>query len=107
MRGARIADLLGGKWGRIIPADAGSTYKFPLPDDPLEDHPRGCGEHAQMTEYENEWQGSSPRMRGAHHDSESDRLESGIIPADAGSTTKFQQVAQNAGDHPRGCGEHP
>ena len=126
MRGALWSDVIVTSKGRIIPADAGSTtptqsiqlsqadhprgcgeHRQERPErDPGADHPRGCGEHAQMTEYENEWQGSSPRMRGAHHDSESDRLESGIIPADAGSTERIDGLEAVYEDHPRGCGEH-
>ena len=51
-------------------------------------------------------QGSSPRMRGAHpHDANhGDHFR--IIPADAGSTRRFEMSFGGFWDHPRGCGEH-
>ncbi len=70
----------------IIPADAGSTELDP-DDRPI--HP-----------------GSSPRMRGAHHETLHLARGMGIIPADAGSTSLLLTGEATPGDHPRGCGEH-
>ena len=50
--------------------------------------------------------GSSPRMRGALRGKEYMCVDPGIIPADAGSTVKSAVYCGQAGDHPRGCGEH-
>ena len=45
-------------------------------------------------------------MRGARRETEDNRYTPGIIPADAGSTSKVRTVVFPARDHPRGCGEH-
>ena len=90
----------------IIPADAGSTRIQGLAQAAAVDHPRGCGEHG-LTNFSNgEFQGSSPRMRGAPVSSSSVSLPLGIIPADAGSTQRSWLARPSSTDHPRGCGEH-
>ena len=66
MRGARLIGVRVGISGRIIPADAGSTNEAISFLGISKDHPRGCGEH-----------GLGQRMADQ---------ETGIIPADAGST---------------------
>ena len=110
MRGAldRITGGLG--YGRIIPADAGST-RIPRPEQPLtQDHPRGCGEHGRRTTglkaSSRCRSGSSPRMRGAQDGDLYVYGCRGIIPADAGSTEAASSSWMNLQDHPRGCGEH-
>ena len=91
---------------RIIPADAGST-RFVLDGAGFqEDHPRGCGEHEFLYEWDESIQGSSPRMRGAPKITIIDPKKVGIIPADAGSTRGRSCRAAECRDHPRGCGEH-
>ena len=45
-------------------------------------------------------------MRGAQFGHRLGQHGQGIIPADAGSTVPAKQLADTAGDHPRGCGEH-
>lgn len=52
------------------------------------------------------WEGSSPRMRGAHHVRKRREARLGIIPAYAGSTSPRSAAAARCGDHPRVCGEH-
>ena len=86
MRGA-LEDGVGGLLGDgIIPADAGSTPARPEAQRVAEDHPRGCGEHICLTYVPILMTGSSPRMRGAQGICRIQRIELGIIPADAGST---------------------
>ena len=106
MRGALVAGSLVGRLPGIIPADAGSTSTVLDPETADRDHPRGCGEHAAKHLGRHYVGGSSPRMRGAlsHHP----RMlhHSGIIPADAGSTTGVNPEIYVSEDHPRGCGEH-
>ena len=86
MRGAPRFTLAHDDRSRIIPADAGSTGERLDRMVKKRDHPRGCGEHVNEDECNNEPGGSSPRMRGALI-SHAQRLRSqGIIPADAGST---------------------
>ena len=71
---------------RIIPADAGSTFRFRGCRGWWRDHPRGCGEHSPRARMPNIRRGSSPRMRGAREQHEGPGAGLGIIPADAGST---------------------
>ena len=91
----------------IIPADAGSTEYGNSPEAEAEDHPRGCGEHLPMRYYRMLRAGSSPRMRGALTLVYDGSVHGGIIPADAGSTTRAERQMDMLQDHPRGCGEHP
>ena len=106
MRGALTVHGLLGVHDGIIPADAGSTS----PDDTYrgegKDHPRGCGEHWGTRWVMMAWIGSSPRMRGARCCAISQRVDGGIIPADAGSTLCMSLKMHLKKDHPRGCGEH-
>ena len=106
MRGALLELRCRSAKERIIPADAGSTRPRLTGPGCRRDHPRGCGEHAGHSQQDRERLGSSPRMRGARYTSIRPCRESGIIPADAGSTR--QPIDQKCfdGDHPRGCGEH-
>ena len=90
----------------IIPACAGSTQARRNPAPPLRDHPRMCGEHFTYRDGLTTLQGSSPHVRGARHGAHWRRLQFGIIPACAGSTTVMAINALESRDHPRMCGEH-
>ena len=74
---------------RIIPADAGSTPAGRWCVSASRDHPRGCGEHTVPVVMTARACGSSPRMRGAQALRYAAAYRSGIIPADAGSTTAW------------------
>ena len=95
-----------GVHGGIIPAYAGST--FPSLGEPTspEDHPRIRGEHLNWTSTFGPPPGSSPHTRGALWALHSDAVESGIIPAYAGSTRAPRRDRRSARDHPRIRGEH-
>ena len=86
MRGARPGVVAALVAGGIIPADAGSTWRWSHCRPAGQDHPRGCGEHADAAHGMNLHCGSSPRMRGAPVDDGVNLVVHGIIPADAGST---------------------
>ena len=90
----------------IIPADAGSTVISTSKTVGSPDHPRGCGEHQNKVLQAKLDEGSSPRMRGAPTDRSKSAHHSGIIPADAGSTSMGVLFSRLVKDHPRGCGEH-
>ena len=90
----------------IIPADAGSTTMRNAIDGSIKDHPRGCGEHDDRDGGRRIRVGSSPRMRGALDVGAQYNIDSGIIPADAGSTSRLICSKRRSKDHPRGCGEH-
>ena len=106
MRGARDHRGWQHPDDRIIPADAGSTCKIKTVNTSCRDHPRGCGEHANRIGWTTFEQGSSPRMRGAPLPPFLQLSATGIIPADAGSTTQRSGRLSQTTDHPRGCGEH-
>ena len=90
MRGALGVTAPAACLPRIIPADAGSTNRFPTHDCRRPDHPRGCGEHQNTPSGRNALMGSSPRMRGAL---------TRIFLTDCTRPGSWK-------DHPRGCGEH-
>ena len=106
MRGAQSLRLLGLIQLGIIPADAGSTAAIRQRRPWNPDHPRGCGEHQTICDWNPSGRGSSPRMRGALAFVAFRPLHTGIIPADAGSTSWTGFPRATSGDHPRGCGEH-
>ena len=108
MRGAPYSSTDGVGHHGIIPADAGSTEKLSYLNSVDEDHPRGCGEHSLTTIQKCTVCGSSPRMRGARVDYQTDLLPLRIIPADAGSTDCFcRESDQPAGSSPRMRGARP
>ena len=106
MRGAQLIDAFSALRRRIIPADAGSTPPPSRGWGSGRDHPRGCGEHELIRLIMTVTGGSSPRMRGAQLPCSQNALETGIIPADAGSTRARSCGCRQSQDHPRGCGEH-
>ena len=65
MRGAPVRPDTHVRYRRIIPADAGSTFRRQRPIAVVKDHPRGCGEHLAAGFNWHLTTGSSPRMRGA------------------------------------------
>ena len=90
----------------IIPACAGSTNSSMVFPVDKRDHPRMCGEHGRVVTVNGNVKGSSPHVRGARWPHLHAIVESGIIPACAGSTSVFRVRFAMQGDHPRMCGEH-
>ena len=90
----------------LIPASAGSTYRWWSPGFPSWAHPRVRGEHCRRSRGTPSWTGSSPRPRGALGGVHRVPSSSGLIPASAGSTAKgvVHQFKNRA--HPRVRGEH-
>ena len=107
VRGAAIpADVLGTASG-IIPACAGSSYRYagvPLCGG---DHPRVCGEQKRYSMVARLVMGSSPRVRGAEPVPLRRGCFSRIIPACAGSRNIYKMNQKAYWDHPRVCGEQP
>ena len=90
----------------IIPACAGSTpFRRPSRRS-SRDHPRLCGEHLVVSSCSDDISGSSPLVRGAPHALRLADLDTGIIPACAGSTSVPGHSNRLHKDHPRLCGEH-
>ena len=71
---------------RITPADAGKTGVISIICPLTQDHPRGCGENANVAESIRLYGGSPPRMRG--------------------KLCSIPRKGRSARDHPRGCGEN-
>ena len=106
VRGAHLRLVVVQRGAGIIPACAGSTGRGWISMRCPRDHPRMCGEHCHAPSLEAFMMGSSPHVRGAHHDRRAHRHARGIIPACAGSTGGFKCTYTFTRDHPRMCGEH-
>ena len=90
----------------IIPAYAGNTRRFVPSSSTYRDHPRVCGEHKLKSGSDDQWKGSSPRMRGTPDCDFGAEQHLGIIPAYAGNTIQRTVNGMLPWDHPRVCGEH-
>ena len=106
MRGKQTATDYDPYLHGITPADAGKTHCTPRPTRSREDHPRGCGENAQIFRRVASGLGSPPRMRGKPFSINLANIIPRITPADAGKTCSFLFVECVYKDHPRGCGEN-
>ena len=91
---------------RITPAGAGKTSQGYQYQKQLEDHPRRCGENAKLQDTRGQLRGSPPQVRGKPSCVSGAGTISGITPAGAGKTYRFDFVVFNAQDHPRRCGEN-
>ena len=90
----------------ITPAPAGNTlYELRNAERP-EDHPRTCGEHYRLCQYQNHERGSPPHLRGTPAERFRCQAAPGITPAPAGNTAESVSVFSASRDHPRTCGEH-
>ena len=68
VRGTQRHDDLLGRARGIIPACAGNTKAAYPHKSFLGDHPRMCGEHSRRTQSRGASLGSSPHVRGTHHE---------------------------------------
>ncbi len=105
-RGAQVYRTSACRLSRIIPAQAGSTTPGRGIRRGCGDHPRAGGEHSQGRFPEPTVPGSSPRRRGAPVLGEPTAPQSGISPAQAGSTACWVANQFPMPDHPRAGGEH-
>ncbi len=106
MRGVRLINprtisVLG-----LIPARAGSTLKSLARLSSPGAHPRPCGEHLFHPHARDSRGGSSPPVRGVHHDYAPRATEHGLIPAHAGNMQKSPGSRTVYRAHPRSRGEH-
>ena len=90
----------------IIPACAGNTCISYSKGAAARDHPRVCGEHMTIEDYEDCDSGSSPRVRGTQPVTLVTDYTTGIIPACAGNTLDRSCTGRATRDHPRVCGDH-
>ena len=90
---------------RITPAYAGKRPIIIAERISFRDHPRLCGEKYFYMNEENREKGSPPPMRGKD-DLWNERFQrQGITPAYAGKRLIIYIMCEQAGDHPRLCGE--
>ncbi|EFW09843.1 hypothetical protein HMPREF9005_1167 [Actinomyces sp. oral taxon 178 str. F0338] len=75
-----------GQPGRLIPACAGKTKVCVVTTPPDRAHPRVCGENSACDGQHTPASGSSPRVRGKHHQIRRAGRVGGLIPACAGKT---------------------
>ena len=105
-RGAPSIRSVVSRTSGIIPAYAGSTSTRSLRTARRWDHPRIRGEHRRCHRRVRRRVGSSPHTRGAHGVHYRHRVQPGIIPAYAGSTSWSSTSSRACTDHPRIRGEH-
>ena len=90
---------------RITPAGAGKSAGDGIHYPADGDHPRGCGEKFDISDFSVLLTGSPPRVRGKGCFQNCFCRVLGITPAGAGKRTNTITGELNAQDHPRGCGE--
>ena len=86
MRGKRCRPLRPRIYRRITPAYAGKTLAKGNTYQPLQDHPRVCGENEDLVLTQRRIGGSPPRMRGKLQPSAATVQPARITPAYAGKT---------------------
>ena len=106
MRGKPVSECASIIDSRITPADAGKTPQSSNFILFFRDHPRGCGENANVAESIRQYGGSPPRMRGKPLLVFGFSFPFRITPADAGKTPRCPLKHTVSQDHPRGCGEN-
>ena len=89
----------------ITPAYAGKSWLPESQSQPSRDHPRVCGEKAQLPQWSLNRLGSPPRMRGKACCWPSLPRRDRITPAYAGKSLFRPRRRPAAWDHPRVCGE--
>ena len=89
----------------IIPAGAGRSIGILTSLRGYRDHPRGCGEKAEISRALAMTGGSSPRVRGEDFVFPVCVSSLRIIPAGAGRSYEGSAAMDAVTDHPRGCGE--
>ena len=100
-RGAQSTNHMCLQPNGIIPAYAGSTSASSPPSSSRPDHPRLRGEHWMYVDEPSGQSGSSPLTRGAPYLRTALSCASGIIPAYAGSTSRWRAHPKPFMDHPR------
>ncbi len=91
---------------RFIPAGAGNTCSSPRQGALHPVHPRRCGEHWRVVDFNFTLLGSSPQVRGTRDEISSAVAVSRFIPAGAGNTNAATGSLLTISVHPRRCGEH-
>ena len=106
MRGKQKPALTSGFVTRNIPAYAGKTDQGQQVKTITKEHPRVCGENGSMKPLPHRKAGTSPRMRGKRWRHHCVVFRWRNIPAYAGKTECGKTLLNQAGEHPRVCGEN-
>ena len=91
----------------ITPAGAGKTANSSCVQTVLKDHPRRCGENADVASRYPWMRGSPPQVRGKLNSIGVSGNIIRITPAGAGKTIPSLSRPFASQDHPRRCGENP
>ena len=105
-RGKHIVALLAHCAFRLIPAQAGKTWVRRWWGRRAPAHPRAGGENADVVNLYRMSTGSSPRRRGKRRPLEGRLVDNGLIPAQAGKTTRSLPGFLRRWAHPRAGGEN-
>ncbi len=103
--GAAHTHDIGGRGLGTIFAYAGSSSAWPCGGRRGRDHPRKCGEQADLTDFLVGTGGSSPRVRGAEWRGGNGFASTGTIPARAGSSGSALTGSGRRRGRPRAGGE--
>ena len=90
----------------LIPARAGTTARRGGGSVCARAHPRSRGDHGLFAPATNFIKGSSPLARGPQPRNSASGVESGLIPARAGTTTFSCSLSFCSWAHPRSRGDH-
>ena len=105
MRGKEVRRQIGIFRGRITPAYAGKSSAAVFCGFLNGDHPRLCGEKADLFGVTTDYLGSPPPMRGKACEMFLEKSGDGITPAYAGKRRSPAWAILTTRDHPRLCGE--
>ena len=105
VRGKVVLGLCRSAVPGITPACAGKSPPKPGGRRCCRDHPRVCGEKANLTVRSPIGLGSPPRVRGKVLAQCKDAEMIGITPACAGKSRGYRHAGGKDWDHPRVCGE--
>ena len=91
---------------RFIPTPVGNTLLAGYPRCPGLVHPHACGEYLINFIYNNQDDGSSPRLWGILNDLLMSVLSDRFIPTPVGNTLALSEMASRQSVHPHACGEY-
>ena len=106
VRGKQLKQHCAECCARITPAGAGKTRISSSLNGVRSDHPRRCGENANLSSHQKAFPGSPPQVRGKRHHVYRGCSVKRITPAGAGKTIQSTCAICLTKDHPRRCGEN-
>ena len=106
VRGKQLKQHCAECCARITPAGAGKTLRAHVNAVVTADHPRRCGENADLLVAKRGALGSPPQVRGKLGAALEIDTTARITPAGAGKTFYAVSMYSLSADHPRRCGEN-